>query len=92
MAVGLEGTLGRRRGRWLALSVALLACIFAFGSPAAASAASYEVDSVADEQDEDPGNGVCKTAGNVCTLRAAVEESNDSAASDQIEFVAAFDG
>jgi len=34
------------------------------------------VNSTADVVDASPGDGVCRTAGGVCTLRAAIEESN----------------
>jgi CSLREA domain-containing protein len=46
------------------------------------------VNSVADLHDANPGNGVCETAaGNgVCTLRAAVEESNALPGADTITF------
>lgn len=35
----------------------------------------YTVDATSDASDAAPGNGVCATAGSVCTLRAAIEES-----------------
>ncbi len=37
---------------------------------------SFVINSTADTQDKTPGDGICATAGNVCTLRAAIEESN----------------
>lgn len=40
------------------------------------SAATFVVDSFDDAVDADPGDGVCATATGVCTLRAAVNESN----------------
>ena len=45
-------------------------------------AATFNVNSTADGTDANPGNGVCETgAGNgICTLRAAIQESNASAA------------
>lgn len=36
----------------------------------------FQVNSTADTSDANAGNGVCATAGSVCTLRAAVEEIN----------------
>jgi CSLREA domain-containing protein len=38
--------------------------------------ASFTVNSNADASDAAPGDGVCATAGSVCTLRAAIEEAN----------------
>ncbi len=44
------------------------------------------VDSNGDGGDTTPGNGVCKTAANTCTLRAAIQEANATATIDQIAF------
>jgi len=44
-----------------------------------AFAATFTVDSTADESDAAPGDGTCATADGDCTLRAAVEESNQLA-------------
>lgn len=67
--------------------LALLAALFLLVFPAAASAADYTVNSTADQEDETPGDEVCKTAANTCTLRAAIEESNASInAIDKIVF------
>ena len=72
----------------------LLAALFILALPASASAAVYTVDSVLDEADETPGTDGCKSAGGKCTLRAAIQESNFSAATeDTILFAASpFDG
>ena len=50
--------------------------------PCPGLAATFNVNSTADGSDANPGNGVCETgAGNgICTLRAAIQESNASAA------------
>jgi hypothetical protein len=62
-------------------------------TPASASASIYEVDSTGDQADETSGNSICKTSANTCTLRAAVEESNKSAAvRDAIIFATSFNG
>lgn len=74
------------------LATALLALALAMVAPVAASAEIYVVDSTADEADEDPGAGGCETAGGACTLRAALEESNDSAEADEVTFVSSFNG
>ncbi|MDP9315163.1 MAG: CSLREA domain-containing protein, partial [Chloroflexota bacterium] len=48
----------------------------------------FVVNNAGDGNDADPGNGVCETgAGNrICTLRAAIQESNRRAGSDRISF------
>jgi len=48
----------------------------------------YQVDSLADTADEVVGDGLCKTAKNQCTLRAAIEEiqAPGSSGTDRIEF------
>jgi len=43
---------------------------------APAEAATFTVDSSLDVPDVNPGDGVCATSANVCTLRAAVQEAN----------------
>lgn len=52
---------------------------------AVASAATFTIDSVADAVDAAPGNGVCATAGGVCTIRAAIQEANALPGPDRIE-------
>lgn len=47
-------------------------------------AATFTVNSAADAVDAAPGNGVCATAGSVCTLRAAIQEANALAGDDTI--------
>ena len=49
-----------------------------------ARSATFTVDSTADAVDVAPGDGVCATAGNACTLRAAVHETNGLAGADVI--------
>ena len=49
-------------------------------------AATFTVNSTADGADANPGNGVCATSANVCTLRAAVGEANARAGDDTITF------
>jgi Right handed beta helix region len=71
----------------------LTVAAIAVAAPAVASAALYEVNSTGDQADETPGNGVCKTSVNTCTLRAAVEESNESTGvRDAIIFPMSFNG
>ena len=63
-------------------ALALLTAGLAPMSPAAA--ASFTVNSSGDAGDANAGNGVCATAGNVCTLRAAIQEASALAGSDVV--------
>src|SRR5262245_66461475 len=49
---------------------------------ATTQAATFVVNSTLDASDANPGNGICATSGGVCTLRAAIEESNNLAGTD----------
>lgn len=61
--------------------------------PIAASASIYPIDSTEDQADETVGSEGCKTAVSSCTLRAAIEESNDSLTTkDTIVFIGTFNG
>ncbi|MEE4273487.1 MAG: choice-of-anchor Q domain-containing protein [Thermoanaerobaculales bacterium] len=53
-----------------------LLCIALTISTTAVQAATFTVDSVADAPDLIPGDGFCMAAGAVCTLRAAIMETN----------------
>lgn len=69
-----------------ALALLLLA---AGARPPRAQAApdlTFVVTSPADAADVNPGDGVCLTAGLVCTMRAAIQEANSSAGADTILF------
>lgn len=72
-----------RRMVWI---VILLAAAVLFAPPRPAHAATFTVNSTADAVDASPGNGVCATAGGVCTLRAAIQEANALAGADTIVF------
>jgi hypothetical protein len=48
--------------------------------------ALFTVNNLGDLPDAAPGNGVCATAGGVCTLRAAIMETNATAGADSISF------
>lgn len=54
------------------------------GRGTAVHAANFTVNSVIDAVDSNPGDGACATSGNVCTLRAAIQEANALAGSDVI--------
>ncbi|MFN8525070.1 MAG: right-handed parallel beta-helix repeat-containing protein [Chloroflexota bacterium] len=63
--------------RWLAaLSLAVAVLGPAVDVRAQAFGATFVVNSTADERDAITGNGECRTASNVCTLRAAVQEAS----------------
>ena len=51
-----------------------------------AQAATFIVNSVSDESDADLNDGVCKTANNLCTLRAAIQQANALPGADIINF------
>lgn len=72
-----------RRMVWI---VILLAAAVFLAPPRPAHAATFTVNSTADAVDANPGNGVCATAGGVCTLRAAIQEANALAGADTIVF------
>jgi CSLREA domain-containing protein len=56
-----------------------------FALASAAEAANFVVNSTLDAVDAAPNNGVCATAGNLCTLRAAIQEANANASADTIQ-------
>jgi CSLREA domain-containing protein len=55
--------------RLVLVAATIVAC------PRLAIGATFAVNSTADAVDALPGNGVCATAGGVCTLRAAIQET-----------------
>ena len=46
----------------------------------------FTVDSVGDEPDSVPWDGICSSTAATCTLRAAIEQANSTAALDEIRF------
>lgn len=74
--------------------VAVAGGVVALGVGASVAAATHVVDSTADLPDVTPGDGVCATAGPapVCTLRAAIDESNARTGHDVITFAIAGSG
>jgi hypothetical protein len=70
----VDEVFGRRRYRVLAAALTVLACLLAV--PAIACAEEFTVDSTADEADLLLDNN-CLTEAGKCTLRAALEESNN---------------
>lgn len=57
-----------------------------------AAAATYTVNTVGDEEDVVPGDGICRTARGTCSLRAALQEAAESANPDTILFDIPGDG
>lgn len=82
----------RRRAGAMARSAAariLMVAVLALGVaalPSAASAATFTVDSTADDSDDVAGDGACDDGAGNCTLRAAVEEANELVGPDTIMF------
>lgn len=58
----------------------------AAGVAAVLTPLTFTVDSVADTVDANIGDGICKTSGNVCTLRAAIAEANAHPGADTVNF------
>ena len=58
--------------------------VLAFAAGVPALAATFTVNSTTDAVDSNIGNGVCATAGGVCSLRAAIQEANALAGSHTI--------
>jgi CSLREA domain-containing protein len=67
------------------LAVAIAAFALLFAQPGPALAVTFTVNSTGDAGDPTP-DGVCATVGGVCTLRAAIQESNAQAGADVINF------
>lgn len=63
--------------------------MLALFTAASAHAATLTVNDLGDAPDVTPGDGICATAGAVCTLRAAVMEANALAGDDSIRFTVA---
>jgi CSLREA domain-containing protein len=71
------------------LLVALLGALLAGAAwSRPADAKLFVVNSTADAVDADLTDGVCLTAANTCTLRAAIQQANASAVADRINLPA----
>lgn len=75
----------------IALGIALV-LFHALSIVSPARAAAFVVNATSDESDRNPGNGTCATQWSQCTLRAAIEEANATAAFDTITFAASING
>jgi len=71
------------------LALVLSIVVILFAAVAQARAESFEVDTTADTQDANPGDGLCAdSVDGHCSLRAAIQESNALAGADRIELPA----
>ena len=71
-----------RRSRWP--RVAFAALLGASLDAGAVRAAVFTVNDPVDAVDALPGDGTCATAGDTCTLRAAIQEANALAGADEV--------
>ena len=71
--------------RGIRASVAILAASW-MGFAGAARAATYTVNSTADDSDAKTGDLICATDSGECTLRAAIEDANASRGGDTVRF------
>lgn len=78
----IQGIMGVTAQRAAVGVLALLMATQAFG------AVTFTVNSTADSIDNDLGDGVCPTAANTCTLRAAVMQANVTAIDSTIQLPA----
>lgn len=79
------------------ISVALLAALaLALGATPAAAATSFDVNGTGDQADANTGDNHCDvdtgTAGDQCTLRAAIQQANATSGADTITFNATVKG
>lgn len=73
-------------GMLAGITILILLCALLVLSARPAHAATLTVDSGTDAVDANIGDGACATAAGSCTLRAAVQEANATAAADTIDF------
>jgi CSLREA domain-containing protein len=63
---------------------AVVILAFVLVTPAAALAATFVVNTIADSADATPGDGFCGDSNGACSLRAAVMEANELPGADSI--------
>lgn len=61
---------------WLVMCIVIATVFSTLQSASAETNATFVVDSTTDAVDANVGDGVCATAENACTLRAAIQEAN----------------
>src|SRR5262249_43423379 len=74
----------RMKTRRQLLPLPALVFVCAWWSSATLSGATFTVNDKADATDAHPGDGICATLTGTCTLRAAIQEANALAGTDQI--------
>ncbi len=62
----------------------ILGLVLILAAVASADADVYTVDDPADAVDANPADGLCLTAGGMCSLRAAVQQANAHAGADEV--------
>jgi CSLREA domain-containing protein len=65
-------------------------CVLILTTISTAQAATFTVNVTSDMNDTNPGDGICHAAYRTCTLRAAIQEANALAGSDNIVFSTSF--
>ncbi len=68
------------------LALLILLVITSMAAPQRVFAASLVVNSTGDDPDANPGDGICATAGSLCTLRAAIQTANALGGGNDISF------
>jgi hypothetical protein len=86
--VGLGPRAFRDGKSLLLMAFALAIAVLAVTAEPATPAATFTVNSTGLKADAIPGNGVCATRDGVCTLRAAIHETNSLAGADTIQLPA----
>ncbi len=75
-----------RHARILAPILAAACTLLFSGNPATALRSTYTVNSTADDPDAALADGICATPSGACTLRAAIQQANETTAADDIAF------
>jgi hypothetical protein len=79
----------RRQVRKALVALLAVGVLLALSTGPAGAATTFKVNRTGDAADRDLANSRCDTStkkGNQCTMRAAIEEANDTAGADTIEF------
>src|SRR6266508_2495296 len=80
--------MAKKAVRFFSVVIILSILLAQFGLRPVRAAANFVVDSNADAEDAQPGDGLCETARGECTLRAAVQETNRLEGTDTISIPA----
>ncbi len=82
-------TMKRTLVLFAAIMAVLVSASFSMAAKPAHAGATYTVNTTGDQADLSPGDGVCKSGsgfGDLCTLRAAIQEANATEGADAIHF------